>query len=205
MIDHLGIHVTDRHAAERCYRAVLGEPTARDDDVTEWDDFGLDGRAPATRGLHVGFAAASRADVDAFHRAGLEAGFTDDGAPGERDYLEGYYGAFLRDGDGNSIEAVHHARVRTNGRVDHVWLRVRDLEVSAAFYDTIAPHAGLRRTDEDGLVLLRSDGGLLVLVAGGPRTEHVHLAFTGDRAASLVDPDGHGVEVVRAARGARLG
>ena len=46
--------------------------------------------------------------VDAFYRAGLEAGGTDNGAPGERPYHPGYYAAFLLDPDGNNIEAVHH-------------------------------------------------------------------------------------------------
>lgn len=46
--------------------------------------------------------------VDAFYKAGLEAGGTDNGAPGERSYHPGYYAAFLLDPDGNNIEAVHH-------------------------------------------------------------------------------------------------
>ena len=46
--------------------------------------------------------------VQAFHRAGLEAGGRDNGAPGERKYHPGYYAAFLLDPDGNNIEAVFH-------------------------------------------------------------------------------------------------
>jgi predicted lactoylglutathione lyase len=47
--------------------------------------------------------------VDAFHEAGLEAGGTDDGAPGLRpQYHENYYGAFVLDPDGNNLEAVCH-------------------------------------------------------------------------------------------------
>ncbi len=46
--------------------------------------------------------------VDAFYKAGLAAGGTDNGAPGERPYHPGYYAAFLLDPDGNNIEAVHH-------------------------------------------------------------------------------------------------
>ncbi|TIT57433.1 MAG: VOC family protein, partial [Mesorhizobium sp.] len=46
--------------------------------------------------------------VDAFHKAGLAAGGTDNGAPGERPYHPGYYAAFVLDPDGNNIEAVHH-------------------------------------------------------------------------------------------------
>jgi hypothetical protein len=51
--------------------------------------------------------------VDAFHRAGLGAGYTSLGDPGERpEYHAGYYGAFLADPDGNNIEAVFHDRSR---------------------------------------------------------------------------------------------
>ena len=52
----------------------------------------------------------SLANVDAFWDAGIAAGGTDDGPPGLRDYHASYYAAFLRDPDGNRIEAVcHHA------------------------------------------------------------------------------------------------
>ena len=64
-------------------------------------------RRPATTGLHLCFIAASREKVDAFHRAGVEAGFRSNGAPGYRDYAPGYYAAFLLDPDGNNIEALY--------------------------------------------------------------------------------------------------
>ena len=58
---------------------------------------------------HWCFAAPDRATVDAFHAAGLAQGGSCDGPPGPRaDYHAGYYAAFLRDPDGNRIEAVHH-------------------------------------------------------------------------------------------------
>ena len=61
-------------------------------------------------GRHWCFKAKWRTQVDAFWDAGIAAGGTDDGAPGPRDYHASYYGAFLRDPDGNRIEAVcHHA------------------------------------------------------------------------------------------------
>jgi catechol 2,3-dioxygenase-like lactoylglutathione lyase family enzyme len=46
--------------------------------------------------------------VQAFHAAALSAGGTNNGDPGVRDYHPGYYGAFVRDPDGNNIEAVFH-------------------------------------------------------------------------------------------------
>ena len=56
----------------------------------------------------LAFAAASPAAVDAAHAAGLAAHGTDEGAPGERPYYgPGYYGAYLRDPDGNKLHVVH--------------------------------------------------------------------------------------------------
>jgi hypothetical protein len=51
--------------------------------------------------------------VQAFHKAALAAGGTDHGAPGERDYHPGYYGAFVLDPDGNNIEAVYHGPAKS--------------------------------------------------------------------------------------------
>ena len=117
MFDHVTIRVTDRGASERFYATVLGAvgivQTHTGDAFPEWDDFSLaaaDAEHPPTRRLHLGFAARSRALVDAFWRAGTEAGHRDDGAPGPRpQYRHDYYGGFLLDPDGNNAEVVHHA------------------------------------------------------------------------------------------------
>jgi catechol 2,3-dioxygenase-like lactoylglutathione lyase family enzyme len=59
--------------------------------------------------LHLAFAAESREQVDAFHRAALLAGGKDNGAPGLRpQYHANYYAAFIIDPDGHNIEAVCH-------------------------------------------------------------------------------------------------
>ena len=66
---------------------------------------------PATsgNGVHVAFLAPSRAAVDAFHAAALAAGGADEGAPGPRPhYHEHYYGAYVRDPDGNKLQACRH-------------------------------------------------------------------------------------------------
>lgn len=63
---------------------------------------------PATHGngTHVAFAAPNRAAVDAFHAAALAQGGKDEGAPGPRPhYHEYYYGAYVRDPDGNKLQA----------------------------------------------------------------------------------------------------
>ncbi len=64
-----------------------------------------------TTGTHVAFAATDRRTVDAFHRAALAAGGTDNGAPGVRpQYHPDYYGAFVLDPDGHNVEAVCRRR-----------------------------------------------------------------------------------------------
>ena len=67
-----------------------------------------DGRpASVGNGVHVAFDAGTRAQVDEFHRVALAHGGTDAGAPGLRpEYDANYYGAFVRDPDGTTIEAV---------------------------------------------------------------------------------------------------
>jgi catechol 2,3-dioxygenase-like lactoylglutathione lyase family enzyme len=129
VFDHVAIAVSDLAASERFYRSVLSvlgvEPSHADAELVEWEDWDIgptDREHPVTRGLHVGFRAPSRAAVDAFWQAGIDAGFRDDGAPGPRtQYGPGYYGGFLLDPDGNSAEAVHSERARPvpDGRIDH--------------------------------------------------------------------------------------
>jgi len=55
---------------------------------------------------HVAFEAKDKLQVEAFYDAALAAGAKDNGKPGYRDYWPGYYAAFVRDPDGNNIEAV---------------------------------------------------------------------------------------------------
>lgn len=61
------------------------------------------GEAPSGNGVTLGFAAASPAEVDAFHAAGLAAGGIDEGAAGARSHLPGAYAGYLRDPAGNKI------------------------------------------------------------------------------------------------------
>lgn len=61
--------------------------------------------------VHIAFAARDRWEVEAFHKAALAAGGTDNGAPGLRPHYEpGYYAAFVLDPDGHNIEAVVRER-----------------------------------------------------------------------------------------------
>ena len=190
MFDHVGVTVTDLAESERFYRTVLSvlgiEPSYVGEDMIGWDDWWIgppNPTHPVTRGLHVGFAARDRAQVDAFWQAAVDAGYRDDGAPGPRtEYGDSYYGAFVLDPDGNSVEAVHGARSQPvpDGRIDHLWIRVRDPQASKRFSATIAPHAGLRltRDDDERVRLSGPDYGFSLVRDERPLTEHVHIAFT---------------------------
>jgi catechol 2,3-dioxygenase-like lactoylglutathione lyase family enzyme len=194
MFDHVTIRVSDRAASERFYDTVLGplgvDQTYRTPRFTEWQNFLVadsDDANPVTRGLHVGFAAPSREQVDEFWREGTAAGYRDDGPPGPRpEYGSDYYGAFLRDPDGNSVEAVNHGALNRNGIIDHLWIRVADLAAARCFYETIAPHARLSAGDEtpDRVQFHGAGGGSFSLVRGQP-TENLHMAFPTDDDAAI--------------------
>ena len=120
MIDHVSIGVRDLAAATRFYEAVLGALGFAKLDVRpatvgfgkRYPELWLNHRPgqtplPADNGVHICLRASSTALVDAFHAAALAVGGTCDGAPGQRPrHGEGYYAAFIRDHDGNRIEAV---------------------------------------------------------------------------------------------------
>jgi catechol 2,3-dioxygenase-like lactoylglutathione lyase family enzyme len=204
VFDHVTIRAADRAVSERFYATVLPtlgrERTHSDEAKAEWDEFSLaqaDAVAPVTRNLHLGFRAPSRAHVDAFWRAGVEAGYRDDGAPGPRpQYGDDYYGGFLLDPDGNSAEAVHNDSPSAGGIIDHLWIRVADVAAARRFYAAVAPHAGFRLSaDEPDRAQFRGEGGSFSVVAGTP-TEHLHMAFPAGYAALVRDPDGNDVELV---------
>jgi catechol 2,3-dioxygenase-like lactoylglutathione lyase family enzyme len=182
VFDHVAIRVSDRAASERSFDAVLpvlGKTRSGGDGYTVWGNFLIIADdQPVAKRLHAGFFAATHELVDAFHAAGVAAGFTSDGAPGRRDYTDSYYGAFLLDPDGNSIEAVSLARDRQPGQIDHLWLRTRDVERATAFYATIAPVLGyeVRRHSPDHTQVV-GPGGSFSFVTGDAPTEHVHIAF----------------------------
>lgn len=72
--------------------------------------FWLGGGGARGSGMHIAFAASSRAQVDAFYEAAMTSGGRDNGEPGLRPhYHPNYYGAFVLDPDGINVEAVCHA------------------------------------------------------------------------------------------------
>jgi catechol 2,3-dioxygenase-like lactoylglutathione lyase family enzyme len=185
VIDHITIRVSDRAASEAFYDTVLAtieiERSGRDDEYTVWrGQFSLaaaDADHTPTRGLHIGFGATSREHVDTFWRAGIDAGYRDDGAPGPRpQYGPDYYGGFLLDPDGNSAEAVHHDTAA--GRViDHLWIRVADLQAAKEFYARVAPFGGFRLNNvRPDRVQFTSPDDSFSVVTDEP-TQNLHIAF----------------------------
>jgi catechol 2,3-dioxygenase-like lactoylglutathione lyase family enzyme len=120
MIDHVSVAVRDLERATRFYEAVLGaigygRLETRPHTVgfgKKYPELWLNLRAAMApvapdSGAHVGLRVRSVELVDAFHDAALAAGGASDGAPGLRpQHGEGYYAAFIRDPDGNRVEAV---------------------------------------------------------------------------------------------------
>ncbi|HXT09083.1 MAG TPA: VOC family protein [Roseiarcus sp.] len=119
MLDHVSIGVNDVARAKAFYDAAL-KPLGVTAKYAEGGSLGYgdaaiffwvsEAEAPVAAdsrsGLHFCFAAPSRASVDAFHAAALNAGGRDNGAPGPRpDYGPAYYAAFVVDPDGYRIEA----------------------------------------------------------------------------------------------------
>jgi catechol 2,3-dioxygenase-like lactoylglutathione lyase family enzyme len=121
MIDHVSIAVSDLSCSTRFYEAVLGAIGYSTLDIRgstvgfgkKYSEFWLNARPdmaplPAHPGAHVCLRVRSTELVGAFHAAALANGGASDGAPGLRphDGEAGYYAAFIRDPDGNRIEAV---------------------------------------------------------------------------------------------------
>ena len=181
MFDHVDIHVSDLAASRAFYHEALGLPT-EEGEYNERGDFGIEAVSedhPLTRNLHVAFGAASRDEVDAWWNRMTEAGYESDGEPGPRpQYSESYYGAFVRDPDGNSVESVHHDTARA-GQMDHLWLRTRDVASAKRFYELVAPIVGITvKHDRPDFLHLRFDDGRgsFSFVEGEP-TDSVHFAF----------------------------
>ena len=120
MIDHISIAVSDLAASAAFYEAVLaplGLTRLVDRPHTvgfgkRYPEFWLNARpgmaaAGGDTGLHICLRARTTAAVAAFHAAALAHGGADDGAPGMRDAATApYFAAFIRDPDGNKIEAA---------------------------------------------------------------------------------------------------
>jgi catechol 2,3-dioxygenase-like lactoylglutathione lyase family enzyme len=127
-IDHVSVGVTNMQRSKAFYDAalaplgmkpvypveingrLLGVGYGVEASPSFWIQVPINGQAATMgNGVHIAFKAATRADVDAFFLAALEKGGVEDGRPGLRtEYHPDYYGAFVRDPDGNKIEACSH-------------------------------------------------------------------------------------------------
>ncbi len=127
-IDHVSVGVTNMKRSKAFYDATLaslgmnpvypvefggqmvGVGYGTPDKPSFWIQLPINGQpASMGNGVHIAFRAETRAAVDAFFLAALEQGGVEDGKPGLRtEYHPDYYGAFVRDPDGNKIEACCH-------------------------------------------------------------------------------------------------
>ncbi len=125
MIDHTGVAVSDFEKSKAFYNtslaaigyalimelpaSVTGHADVAGFGEPPKPDFWINSGSPNVPPIHIAFRVQSRAIVDAFYKAAIAAGGTDNGAPGLRPhYHPNYYGAFVRDPDGHNIEAVCH-------------------------------------------------------------------------------------------------
>ena len=178
MFSHLTLGTNDVAATRRFYDAALGplglavvygdEAVAaygRGQQAAPWIWImpPFDGQ-PATvgNGSHIAFLAPDQAAVEAFHASGLAAGGRDEGEPGPRPhYAEDYFAAYLRDPDGNKLQAVHYGKGRQvdEGQkgLSHVTLGSNDLMRARAFYGEVLGQLGLERLydEENGTAYCR--------------------------------------------------
>jgi catechol 2,3-dioxygenase-like lactoylglutathione lyase family enzyme len=175
MFERVTVRASDVAASTSFYATVLAELGGGA------GDFAIEAatsQRPPTQNLHVGFYAPSHELIAAFWEAGRKAGYADDGAPGpRRTYGENYYGAFLLDPDGNSAEAMNNAEARTDGQVDHLWIRVADVAAARDQHRPAAEAAGFALNhDAADRVQFKSPRGSFSFVQGEP-TRHVDLGF----------------------------
>jgi catechol 2,3-dioxygenase-like lactoylglutathione lyase family enzyme len=190
VFDHITLRVPDLAAATAAFAVAFDqleiEKTTETPSFSVWGNFAItqtDGEHPITQRIHIAFSAPTKAHVDRFARAGIDAGFADDGPDGPRpEHGDGHYATRVRDTAGNEFEAVHRDGRSPSGNIDHVAIRGNDVEALTAFYSTIGTAAGLtirgQTADHAAFSVGESDGSLLV-IAGEP-TQNAHIAFSGD-------------------------
>lgn len=112
---------------------------------------------PATwaNGYHIAFHATDTETVDQFHATALAEGGLDEGAPGLRpEYAADYYGAYVRDPDGNKLQAVCYTAGRSAGAtgdvISHITIGHADFGRDRAFYDAVLETLGIVELPEEG-------------------------------------------------------
>jgi catechol 2,3-dioxygenase-like lactoylglutathione lyase family enzyme len=117
-VDHLWIRVANVPGSARFYETIapyaglqMQERADRAQFAGESGSFSVLKGDNVTQDLHIAFPAPDNQTVDDFHRAATEAGYRENGTPGERPiYHPGYYSAYVLDPDGNNVELVNHNR-----------------------------------------------------------------------------------------------
>jgi predicted lactoylglutathione lyase len=164
VFEQVTIRVSDLDASRRFY-ALADAPAA----------VVLEESGEPTQRLHIAFGLATREEVDAWWRRLVDAGYTSDGEPGpRRQYSDSYYGGFVLDPDGNSVEAVTHDNA-TPGGIDHLWLRTDDLAAARERFSAV-PEAILRYDQRERVTFGFDDRiGSFSFVPGDPPTRNVLL------------------------------
>ena len=118
MIHHASVYVSNYEKAKEfyakalapiAYEAVMDMPQHKvvGMGVKGAPDLWIVEKAAAPGGAHIALLVGDKSLVDAFHKSALEAGATDNGAPGIRkEYSSDYYAAYILDMDKNNIEVV---------------------------------------------------------------------------------------------------
>jgi catechol 2,3-dioxygenase-like lactoylglutathione lyase family enzyme len=115
VFDHVKVVVRDPAASVAFYKTVLTPleipPIWESERGAQFANLVILGGDTPSSPIHFAFVARSREEVDAFHAAGVEAGYRDNGAPGVREHFSSeaggrYYAAFLLDPDGHNVESV---------------------------------------------------------------------------------------------------
>jgi catechol 2,3-dioxygenase-like lactoylglutathione lyase family enzyme len=119
IIDHVGITISHYEQSKQFFSKALAPLNITlTSEFNGWGGFGRDGKPEfwihegenVQKPMHLAFLAQTRAQVEAFYTAALEAGAKDNGAPGIRPhYHPNYFGAFVIGPDGHNVEAVCHA------------------------------------------------------------------------------------------------
>lgn len=160
MFSHFTLGSNDLERSKHFYSALgptLGLPFLHFDDDEGYLSFGRpDGRRPplnvchpldegpatAGNGFHIALMAESEDAVKRFHAAALDHSGMDEGAPGLRPiYAPDYYAAYVRDPDGNKLQAVCYLDGRKTGPtgdiISHITIGHADFERERAFYAAV--------------------------------------------------------------------
>lgn len=173
MFSHFALGTNDLERAQAFYTAVmevLGQSLVHTDSDSAYLMFAPPDRRhphlfvcrpfdglPATwsNGFHIAYRAPDTVSVERFFEAALSRGGYDEGAPGLRpQYENDYYGAYVRDPDGNKLQAVCYTGGRRTGAtgdiISHITIGLADLARERAFYTAVFAELGILELPAEG-------------------------------------------------------